>query len=155
APGTTLEKPTHLVFAFTAPASAAVFARSLVVVGDGARAILIESHEGPDDLDYQINNALEVEIGNDARFDHVKVGREGSRALHVSTLMAALGARAELHDLSFTTGGSVVRNQLYVKFAGERGTATIGGANLLNRRQHVDTTLVVDHAEPGGSSREL
>jgi len=155
APGAIIEKPIHLIFAFTAPTAAAVFARSLVVVGDGARAVLIESHEGPDELDYQINNALEIEIGNDARLDHVKVGREGSRALHVSTMMAALGARAELHDLSFTTGGSVVRNQLYVKFAGEGSTATIGGANLLNRRQHVDTTLVVDHAEPGGSSREL
>ncbi len=155
ADGATLERPIHLVFAYTAPGAAAVFARSLVIVGNNARMTLIESHEGPDDLDYQINNALELALGDDAKVDHVKIGREGSRALHISTLMAAIGARAELHDLSFTTGGSVVRNQLYVKFAGERGSATIGGANLLKGRQHVDTTLVVDHAAPGGASREL
>jgi Fe-S cluster assembly protein SufD len=85
----------------------------------------------------------------------VKIGTEGSRALHISTLMAAIGARAQFHDLSFTTGGAVVRNQLYVRFAGERASATIGGASLLKARQHVDTTLVVDHAVAGGTSREL
>jgi Fe-S cluster assembly protein SufD len=155
ADGATLARPIHLLFAYTAPNAAAVFARSLVVVGNNAGATLIESHEGPDDLDYQINNALELTIGDDAHVDHVKIGTEGSRALHISTLMAAIGARAQFHDLSFTTGGAVVRNQLYVRFAGERATASIGGASLLKGRQHVDTTLVVDHAVPGGTSREL
>ena len=155
ADGTRLERPIHLLFAYTAPAAAAVFARSLVVIGNNARATLIESHEGPNDCDYQVNHALELAIGDDAHVDHVKVGTEGSHALHISTLMAAIGARAQFHDLSFTTGGAVVRNQLFVRFAGDRASATIGGANLLNARQHVDTTMLVDHAAPGGTSREL
>jgi Fe-S cluster assembly protein SufD len=155
ADGAALTRPIHLVFAYTASAAAAVFARSLVVIGNGTRATLIESHEGPDELDYQVNNALELMIGDDARVDHVKIGVEGSRALHISTLMAAIGARSELHDLSFTTGGALVRNQLHVRFAGERAAATIGGASLLKGRQHVDTTLVVDHQARGGTSREL
>jgi Fe-S cluster assembly protein SufD len=155
ADGVTLARPIHLVFAYTAEAAAAVFARSLIVVGNGARAILIESHEGPDDLDYQINNALELTIGDDAKVDHVKVGTEGSRALHISTLMASLGARGVFNDLSFTTGGAVVRNQIYLRYAGEGAAATIAGASLIKGRQHVDTTMVVDHAVRGGTSREL
>src|SRR6202011_2398324 len=124
ADGVVLTRPIHLVFAYTARAAAAVFARSLIVIGNGARATLIESHEGPDDLDYQVNNALELTIGDDAKVDHIKIGTEGSRALHISTLMAALGARGELNDLSFTTGGAVVRNQLYLRYAGEGAAAT-------------------------------
>ena len=155
ADGVTLARPIHLVFAYTASAAAAVFARSLVVIGKGARATLIESHEGPDDLDYQVNNALELSIGNDAKVDHIKIGTEGSRALHISTLMAALGAHGELNDLSFTTGGAVVRNQLNLRYAGEGATATIAGASLIKGRQHVDTTMVVDHVVRGGTGREL
>jgi len=155
ADGVTLARPIHLVFAYTATAAAAVFARSLIVIGKGARATLIESHEGPDDLDYQINNALELSIGDDAKVDHVKIGTEGSRALHISTLMASLGAHAELNDLSFTTGGAVVRNQLHLRYAGEGAAATISGASLIKGRQHVDTTMVVDHAARGGTGREL
>jgi len=155
ADGVTMTRPIHLVFAYTAQAAAAVFARSLVVIGNGARVTLIESHEGPDDLDYQVNHALELNVGDDAKVDHVKIGTEGSRALHISTLMAALGARGELNDLSFTTGGAVVRNQIHLRYAGEDAAATIAGASLINGRQHVDTTLVVDHALRGGTSREL
>jgi Fe-S cluster assembly protein SufD len=151
----TLARPIHLINAYTAETAAAVFARSLIVVGKGARATLIESHEGPDDLDYQVNNALELMIGDDAKVDHVKVGTEGSRALHISTLMASLGARGELNDLSFTTGGAVVRNQIHLRYAGEGAAATIAGASLIKGRQHVDTTMVVDHAVRGGTSREL
>ena len=153
--GITLARPIHLVFSYTAQTAAAVFARSLIIIGNGARATLIESHEGPDDLDYQVNNALELRIGDDAKVDHLKVGSEGSRALHISTLMAALGARGELNDLSFTTGGAVVRNQIHLRYAGEDAAATISGASLIKGRQHVDTTMVVDHAARGGTGREL
>src|SRR5262249_56187281 len=94
-------------------------------------------------------------IGDDAKVDHIKIGSEGSRALHISTLMASLGARGEFNDLSFTTGGAVVRNQIHLRYAGEGAAATIAGASLIKGRQHVDTTLVVDHALRGGTSREL
>jgi Fe-S cluster assembly protein SufD len=151
----TVCRPIHVVFAFTSQSAAAVFTRSLVLVEDGARLTLIESHEGPANLDYQVNNALELSIGDGAHVEHVKICAEGTRALHLATLMAAIGERAKLHDLTFTTGGGLVRNQLFVRFDGADATAVIRGANLLKERQHVDTTLVVDHAVPGGTSREL
>ena len=150
-----ISRPIHLAFRFAAQHPAAVFVRSLVVVGAGARLSLVESHEGADDLDYQVNAGLELVVGDRARVDHVKVSMDGARDLHVATLMASLGAGAELADTSFTMGGAVTRNQLFVRFAGEGAVARINGATLIRGRQHVDTTLVVDHALPGGTSREL
>jgi Fe-S cluster assembly protein SufD len=150
-----IARPIHLAFRFAAARPAAVFARSLVVVGAGARLALIESHEGPDGVDYQVNAGLELVVGPRAKVEHVKVGRDGAQALLVSTLMASLGDGAELKDTSFITGGAITRNQLFVRFAGENANAQIRGATLIRGRQHVDTTLVVDHALPGGTSREL
>ena len=155
AKGAAVRRPIHVIFAFTSDEAAAVFTRSLVVVEDGARLTLIESHEGPADLAYQVNAALELCIGDGAHVEHVKICAEGTRALHLATLMAAIGRRAKLHDLTFTNGGGVVRNQLFVRFCGADASAAIRGASLLKGRQHVDTTLVVDHAVPGGTSREL
>jgi len=150
-----LERPIHLVFVFGSDSASAMFTRSLVVAEEGAQATLIESHEGPDGIDYQVNTALELFVGDRAHVDHVKIGTEGARAIHVSTLMASIGAHARLRDLVFTTGGALVRNQLFVRFAGEGATLALNGANLIKGRQHVDNTLVVDHAVPGGFSREL
>ena len=98
-PDVTIERPIHLVFVNTSATPAAMVTRSLVVVGRGARATLIETHEGPDRSDYQVNTALQLVVGDEARVDHVKITREGNAAIHVATLLANIGARAKFNEL--------------------------------------------------------
>jgi Fe-S cluster assembly protein SufD len=147
--------PIQLVFVHSAGKATAVFARSRVTVAPGAHVTLVESHEGPDGIDYQINTVLDLNVGRGAKVDHVKVTCEGNAALHVSTLNAGIGERAELRDFTFTLGGRVVRNQLFVACNGSNTTLSLAGVNLLRHRQHSDTTLVLDHATGGSVSREL
>jgi Fe-S cluster assembly protein SufD len=153
AAGAALARPLHLVFVNAGTEPAAVFVRSLVVIEQGARVMLVESHEGAGD--YQVNAALELVVGDEAHVDHIKITREGAGGLHVATLMASIGAHARFNEFLFTTGGAVVRNQLFVRFAGEGTIAHIGGASLLKGRQHADTTVVADHAVPDCTSREV
>jgi len=154
AAGAALERPLHLVFV-AGDRPAASFLRSLAVVEQGARVMLIESHEGPAAVDYQVNAALEMFVGDEAHVDHVKIISEGSDALHVSTLAAAIGARARFNAFTFTIGGAVVRDQLFIKFDGEDTVAGIRGATLLKGKQHADTTLVASHIARGCQSREM
>src|SRR5271165_1573574 len=118
-PGATIERPIHLVFVNTSVSPAAMVTRSLVVVGGGARATIVETHEGRDQLDYQVNTVLQLVVGDEAQVDHIKITREGSAAIHVATLLANIGARAKFNELGFTAGGAVVRNQVFVLLAGE------------------------------------
>ena len=155
APGVTIERPIHLVFVNTCTTPAAMVTRSLVVVGGSARATLIETHEGPDHQDYQVNTVLQLVVGDGARVDHVKITREGSAAIHVATLLANIGARAKFNELGFTTGGALVRNQQFVLLAGEGTEANLRGLSLLADRQHADNTLAVDHSAAGSQSREV
>jgi Fe-S cluster assembly protein SufD len=155
AAGAAIEHPIHLVFAATGDKPAALFTRSLVVVEKGARAMIVESHEGVAGRDYQANTALEMSVADDAHVDHIKITREGDKALHLSTLMADVGAHARFNTFAFTIGGAVTRNQLFLRFGGESVVANIRGATLLKGKQHVDTTMVVDHASTGGQSREV
>jgi len=154
AAGSTTKRPIHLLFV-ASEKPAASFTRSLVVAEKGARVMLIESHEGPAGSDYQVNAAIEVFVGDEAHVDHVKLIGEGADALHVSTLAAAVGAHARFNTFSFTAGGAVVRNQLFLKFDGEETLAGIRGATLLKGKQHADTTLVVNHNARGCQSREM
>jgi Fe-S cluster assembly protein SufD len=154
AAGSTIERPLHLLFVASAK-PAASFVRSLIVVERGARAMVIESYEGPPAGDYQVNAAVELFVGDDAHVDHVKLIGEGAEALHVSTLAAAVGARARFNSFSFVAGGAVVRNQLFLNFDGEGTVAGIRGASLLKGRQHADTTLVANHVAAACQSREV
>jgi len=153
--GVALARPVQLVFFNSGERPASVFTRSLVLIGKGARAMVVESHEGAPGADYQVNTALELKIADDAHVDHVKITRAGAGTLHISTLIAAVGAHARFNEFLFTGGAAVVRNQLFVRFEGEGTVAGIRGANLLAGRQHVDTTVLADHVAGACTSREL
>jgi Fe-S cluster assembly protein SufD len=154
AAGATIGRPLHLLFV-AGEKPAATFTRSLVVVGEGARVMLIESHEGPPGSDYQVNAAVEFSVGERAHVDHVKIIGEGAQALHVSTLAVAVGAKARFNTFTFTIGGAVVRNQMFLNLDGEDTVAGIRGATLIKGRQHADTTLVANHIARSCQSREV
>jgi Fe-S cluster assembly protein SufD len=148
-------KPIHLAYALTGDTPAAMFPRTIVVVEPGAQVTLIETFDGPAGLDYQVNAALALAVGDGAKVERIKIGRDGTAALHISTVMTTIGAKANYRELTFTTGGAVTRNQLFLRCAGDASNVWIGGANLIKDRQHVDSTLVIDHAARGCESREM
>ena len=153
AKGATLERPIYLVFAATGDKAASVFTRSLVVIEQGARAMVVESHDAS--AGHQVNTALELVVGDNAHVDHIKITSGPSDLVHVSSLMAAIGANARFNDFAFNIGGGVVRNQTFVRFDGEGTHAGLRGASLLKGKQHIDSTLVVDHQAGGCQSREV
>jgi Fe-S cluster assembly protein SufD len=152
--GAAAAKPVHIEHVFSGDAGAAMYPRVVVIVEPGAQATLVESFSGPEGIDYQVNSALEFVIGDGARLDHIRVGCDGGAALRISTLGVTVGAKATYKDFAFTSGGAVVRNQTFVRFAGEGSEGAIDGASLLKGRQHVDNTLVIDHAVGHCVSRE-
>jgi Fe-S cluster assembly protein SufD len=145
---TEIKRPIHLVFAGSdKPASA--FVRSLVVVEKGARVTLIEDH---DSGDTQVNAALELVAADEAQVEYFKITQ--ARALHVASLLASVGAKARFNTFAFTRNSALVRNQSFIRFAGEHTESCIRGVSLLKGKEHVDTTLFIEHAKGHCQSRE-
>ena len=149
AKGAEIKRPIHLIFAAGGEKPSSVFIRSLVAVGEGAKAVIIEDHESGD---AQVNAALELVVGDKAQVDYFKITR--SRGLHVASLLAAVGAGAAFNTFAFTGDANVVRNQHFIRFAGEGTKAGIRGVSLLRGKQHADTTLLIEHAAGRCESRE-
>ena len=149
AAGAQVKRPIHLVFAAGSDKPSSVFIRSLIVVEQGARVTVVEEHESSAT---QVNAALELVVGDEADVDYLKLTRAG--ALHVASLMVSVGARARFNSFAFTRDGAVVRNQNFIRFAGERTEGGIRGVSLLRGTEHVDTTLLIDHAKGHCVSRE-
>jgi Fe-S cluster assembly protein SufD len=53
-----------------------------------------------------------------------------------------------------TRGAALTRQQFFVTQTGPDVVLNLRGATMLRGRQHCDSTMVVDHALPGGTSRE-
>lgn len=153
--GVSVELPVLLQHAQTSPEGRAVYARSLIVLGEGASLTLVDTYEGAEGAANQTNIVIEVSLGDRARLERIAIQTESLQTLHLATLTASLGARAELVSFALGAGAAVARSQLFVAYAGDHATASLGGATLLAGKRHADTTLVVDHAALNGTSREL
>ncbi len=148
--------PIALRFVTAGPTAVATAARVLMVVEEGAKVTLVESHEGQGALAHQPNTVVEIIAADDAAVHHVRVGLNSAGAVALSTLTADLGARSSLTSVNVALTGAVTRHQVFARFSGGDARAQINGATLLSGAQHADSTLVVEHAaEPGGESREL
>jgi Fe-S cluster assembly protein SufD len=156
ADGAVLTQPLHVVHIASGAATAAMFTRSLLKLGKSAGATLVESYIAADGAKvYQAHDSLIVSIGDNARLDHVRLIEDGHEAFNISSSIVTLGAHARFNTFGMTSGASVSRYQATIAFAGEGSQVETNGVNLLNGRQHADTTLFMDHAVPNCSSREI
>jgi len=156
AAGAVLTQPLHIIHIASGAVPSAMFTRSLLNLGKAASATLVESYIAADGAKaYQAHDSLILAIGDGARLDHVRLVEDDREAFNISSSVVTLGANAHFNTFGMTSGSSVSRYQAVIAFAGEGSRVETNGVNLLNGRQHADTTLFLDHAVPNCASREL
>jgi Fe-S cluster assembly protein SufD len=156
ADGVVLTQPLQIVHVASGNVPAAMFTRSLLRLGKDAGATLVESYLAAEGTKaYQVHDSLIVSIGNNSRLDHVRLNEDSRDAFNISSAVVSLGAHAHFNTFGMMSGAGVSRYQAIIAFAGEGSKVETNGVNLLNGKQHADTTLFMDHAVPNGASREI
>jgi Fe-S cluster assembly protein SufD len=152
-----LDKPLLIVFARAGTDARAVTTRNVLRIGAGATATIIEAHVALPGAaaESQSNAATGIRVDDGAAVTHVKWTADGGKATHVGTWVARLGSAASYRPFQLTAGVGLARNQVFVTFKGEGTKLDLSGAFLARGAEHIDTTLVVDHAVPRCESREL
>jgi Fe-S cluster assembly protein SufD len=154
--GTVLTQPLQIVHIASGVKPAAMFTRSMLRLGKDAGATLIESYLAVDAAkSYQVHDSLVLAIGDNSRLDHVRLVEDSREAFNISSALVTLGAHAHFNTFGMASGAGVSRYQATITFAGEGSKVETNGVNLLNGKQHADTTLFMDHAVPNCSSREI
>jgi Fe-S cluster assembly protein SufD len=143
----------EIVHCASAGAPLAIYSRVAITLFAGAKARIVETFLGAD-AGCQRNAVTRLSLGAGAHGAHVSV-IEDQPGLHLESQMAQLGEGAELNAFALVAGGAVVRRQLFIGHKEPNAKIALGGLSLLDGERHADTTLVVDHAAPGGRSREF
>lgn len=152
--GREIETPIALLFSDADTTPRTVATRNVVRVGKSAKVVLVECHlvaEGA----RQANTLTQLVIGDEAEVVHVKLVISRAGSIHLGRTVARLGKSSSYRPFQLVAGDGVVRNDLSVTFGGQHATFDLGGALLTSGNGHADTTLVVDHAVPHCTSREL
>ncbi len=129
------------------------YLRNLVALGAGSRAEILERWMG-DGVGFA-NVVTQFALGPGASLRHVKIQDESPDAIHFALHRAALAAKAQFQSFTLTLGARLSRQDTLVTLAGEGAQLILDGAYLLRGDQEATTATFVDHAAPGGTTREL
>jgi len=150
-PGIVLERPVEIVHLGRAPQRSSQL-RSLLRLGEGARATLIESFVGG--TDHWTNAVTRIELAPGAALRHAKLQDEDKSAIHFAQARAVLKKATRYEAFVLNLGGGLARHEIAVNFAGEGAACGLFGASLLRGEQEATVATIVDHAAPGCTTRE-
>jgi Fe-S cluster assembly protein SufD len=115
-----------------------------VRVGELAEAIVVIDQRGSGT--YADN--VEFVVGDAARLTVVSLADWADDAVYVSSHHAALGKDAVLRHVAAALGGDVVRVTARVRFDAPGGDAELLGLYFADDGQHLESRLLIDHAQP-------
>jgi len=153
APGVALDRPIEIVHLASAGTGGSLHTRSLVRAGAGSRASILETFAG--NGDYWRNDVVELHLAAGAQFARVALVEEATEALHIGELLAVLGPGSRLTGLVLLLGGRTVRHEATIRSDGEATRCALHGAFILSGHQEANIVTTVDHAAPGGETREI
>jgi Fe-S cluster assembly protein SufD len=143
-------RPVALVYVHRSESSDAIL-HHCIKLEAGAELTLLES--GP--AAARFTKVMEVEVGQAARFHHIRLqGRDHERRA-VTHIFARLGAGSLFKSFTLTANGRLTRNEAVLELAGPEARAHIAGAAVGDGDFHHDDTVFVTHAAERCESRQV
>jgi Fe-S cluster assembly protein SufD len=152
-PGVALDAPVEIVHLASGASEASFHTRSLLVLGPGSRASVVETYAG--DGRYWRNDVVAARLGEGAVLHRAVAVEEAPEALHFGHLDATLASRAEFAGFALLLGGRRLRHEADLRIVGEGGRVRLDGAFLVGGNDEANFVTKVDHAAPGGRTTEL
>ena len=154
AAGVMLDAPIEIIHLAEKAADTSLHTRSLIALGAGARATIIETYAGSDSR-YWRNDLVTLRLGKGAELQRIVLVEEAAEAVHLGEVAATLQAEARLANFVLLLGGHTVRHEANIELAGENAHCGYDGAFIVSGRDEANIVTMIDHAAAGGVTNEL
>jgi Fe-S cluster assembly protein SufD len=131
----------------------AVFPHTVVRVGSGARATIVERHVG--DLEAFVCGIVEIELGAGAELDYVTIQQadDGTRLFFRRIARCASGARIGWHSAEI--GGALSRLTFGSELSAARANAESSAFFFAHAFSHVDLAIEMEHTAAETTSQTI
>jgi Fe-S cluster assembly protein SufD len=153
APGVAIDRPIHVIHLASGAGDASLHTRSLINLGAGSRATVVETYAGSGK--YWRNDVAAWRLGEGASLTRVALIEESIEAVHLEQIGATLAAKAKLDAFALLLGGGTVRHEASVTIAGDNAECRYDGAFIVSGREEANIVTTIDHAAVGGTTSEL
>jgi Fe-S cluster assembly protein SufD len=148
--------PIELVFLSEAQGSPVMAnPRSLILAGPGSQVAVVETYAGTSGDTTCTNAVTQVVLEEGAQVEHYKIQGEPDAAFHLALLDVRQGPDSRFSSGSVALGSKVARNEVRVRLEGEGAEVSIDGLYLPRGDQHHDNPILIEHAAPRCTSRQL
>jgi Fe-S cluster assembly protein SufD len=153
---TLVTAPIELVFLSDAQGSPVVSnPRSLILAESGSRVAVVETYAGTTGVVMCTNAVTQVALGEGAQVEHYKIQDEPDTAFHLSLLDVRQGPDSRFSSGSVELGSKIARNEVRVRLEGDGADVAIDSLYLPFGDQHHDNPILIEHAAPRCTSRQL
>lgn len=129
--------------------------RNLVHISERAEVEFAETHYTLGVSESFTNQVLEVIVEKDALVSYYKIQNDAAHSNHVCTTHFRQTGKSNIHAVTISLTGGIVRNNLSIALEAEHAEAHLYGLYFLTGTTHVDNHTVVDHVKPNCMSNEL
>ena len=129
--------------------------RNLIILGENSHLRLVQCDDSINhDISF-INTVTEVKIGRNSSLDHYKLQNKDDHTTLINSMYFMQDEGSSLTTNGISLNGGLIRNLSHITLNGRHAAADVYGLYLMDRHQHVDNQVYINHAAPECQSREL
>lgn len=150
-----IEQPVFIHHITNASEVSFINPRSLFIIEQSATVSVIEHQRSNSSANYFSTNSSEIIVEENARLKHIRIQAENDHSFSVNTIETVQLANSCYDALTFVLGGSLVRNNHFVRLMGQNIESHLNGLIVGSNSALIDNHTYIDHALPNCNSNEL
>lgn len=150
-----IEQPIQLINILTANVDFLVNRRLLIIAGKNAQVKLLACDHTVDSHKFLATQVTEIFAGENAHIEFYELEENSNQATRLASTYVNQEKSSTVLVNNITLNCGFTRNNYHVKLNGEYAEATIAGAVIADKMQHVDNFAFLDHVKPHCQSTQL
>jgi Fe-S cluster assembly protein SufD len=150
-----LAKPVQMISIINNDENLLLQNRNLVIMGRNSHMTLVMCDDSTNNQASFNNSVTEIFLDEGASFEHYKLQNLNNQSTLLNSTYFHQEAGSTLSTYAITLNGGLIRNYTHARLNGSGADAHINGLYLVDKKQHVDNRVFVDHAVPDCTSYEL
>ena len=124
-----------------------------ITVKDNEELTVIERQSGQGE--YWKNQTTQIALGVNAKLNHIRIMEDSGEALNTNMASITTERDATYTGFCLNLGGKLSRHEIHAIMNGANAEISFNGINMLNGKQHGDTTILIEHASPHCRSNQF
>jgi Fe-S cluster assembly protein SufD len=150
-----VDKPMQMVSIINWNEGLFIQTRNLVILGKNSKMTMVHCDDSTNQESMFKNSVTEVFMDEGANLEHYKLQNLNNQSTLINSTWFRQMKDSRLKSNAITLNGGLIRNYTHVVLDGEGSSAEVYGVYLMDKSQHVDNQVFIDHAKPNCYSNEL